>query len=397
MIPNGPKGSPAEGKPCLSMAQLSTFGAADVAMTNSEDLGGCPRRYKAKYVDGIKEIRSKSMPLAYGSMIHRVLELVENQSISVDEALTLAWDPQLPPEQFAEAVADLDRWMSRPSDGSATLATEIELYGLLYVDEEFGEVWYRGFIDRLDIDAVSDRLLYVVDYKTNRSPVSQSDVDASTQGKGYCWLVDQNYERWLPVRPQIVFQLDPVKFGRVLTAGFSDATLQEWEAWVEAVARKILRDKKADPVLSSGCSWCHVKADCPKYQKLPGEGVSLLEKSHDLSRGRRWEWRVKANAVRLLLEKEVKTIDLEMLEAAYVEGELEVGDQRWSMQAAWRNEIDMHMLWEALGDELLSLVKISKKAVEERASAEPSLDKASQIRGSLSRVEIGTSMSRRQM
>src|SRR4051794_1231366 len=175
-----------DGVPTLSASQIRTYGAGSFRLDGYENPKGCPRQYRKKYVERVRPFEQTSMPLSYGTAIHQALQVMENEAVGPHEALERVWPADLDMTSWAEAVKDLDAYLERggPMNLYATIANEIELSAVLYVDEEFGPVAYRGFIDWLGIDTEDPGLLHVVDYKTNRFPPSNDAVAGDVQLKG---------------------------------------------------------------------------------------------------------------------------------------------------------------------------------------------------------------------
>lgn len=161
-IPDGPSGFPT-----LSPTQLRAYGAGGFRLSEQELPRGCPRQYKARYVE--RRVPAEfSYELDHGRFVHEVLYLMEDRGLTPDEALVAALPAGSTPESFAEARADVDAYMQRgasPTDRYATLGVELGLDAELYVDEEFGPVRIRAIVDWVGTDTDQPNLLHVVDYK----------------------------------------------------------------------------------------------------------------------------------------------------------------------------------------------------------------------------------------
>jgi hypothetical protein len=369
-IPDGPNGFPT-----LSPTQLRTYGAGGFRLEEQESERGCPRQYKAKYVERrVPHQRSDAMD--YGTMIHQVMWLMEAETIGPEEALERCFPADMDPAFWTEAVNDLAAYMDRsgsPVDRMATVATEVELTALLYEDEEFGPIYMRGIIDWLGIDSEQPGVMHAVDYKTNRHPPKVEDVLGDVQLKTYDWLVRQNWTRWLSGTPQVVVHLDAIKY-REIEVRFTQQEIEAWHGWAVAVARRILRDETAEPVLNPHCGWCPVRDDCPAWLGMPDTAKALLERrpANDASLQQRYEWRKVANALRILLEKSVEEIDNAIKHKALADGMVVIGDQKWERTDDWGTEIDMIALHRVLGGRFYEIVTTSKKKIEAlTASMEP--------------------------
>ena len=372
----------------LSTTQLRAYGAGDFSMELAETERGCPRQYKARYVDKVVK-DERGFPLVYGSYVHEVLFRMEEEQIDMEDALIRHLPPELGPEHMKEARDDIVAYMERgssPMDLYGTVAVEQDLHALLYVDEEFGPVYFRGIIDWMGVDLDNPMVLHFVDYKTNRTPPSRRDVQADIQLKGYHWLVKQHAEQY--GAKAVVAHLDAIKWFDV-EVRFTDAEIEEWHAWCIAVARRILRDEEAKPRVNPSCNWCPVKADCPAFKALPQIGQSMLGLAPEGGDEAEWlRWRDNANRVKLLLGKEITAVDERLKGIALRNGGAEIGDTRFEVVTDWKDEIDLRRLHDVLGDGFYDVVRSSKSAVESAAKDfEPHM--LARVRKCIERVPVG--------
>lgn len=376
LIPYGPDGSPAEGLPTLYVSRLRAYGAAGFLLDEHESQRGCPRQYRKKYVEEVVP-RESTDQQAYGSAIHGALYLMEEEMLAPEVALQRVWPASLGPEWWAEAVADLNKYLERggPMNKYGTIAVEVDLYAPLYEDETFGPVWFGGAVDWLGIDVENPQTLHAVDYKTNRQPPSRADVAKDIQLKAYDYLIRANWAQWMAsTRPDIVFHLDAIKWYDIELRHTED-DIEEWHAWAEAIARTILRDEVGAPVVSEGCGWCPVKGTCPAYQALPGDGLVLAEARSGLSLAQRWEWHEKAKVTIKALKDGVDEIDALVAQKVAVEGTVEIPGRRWSTVPKFENDVDVDELRRRIGDrEFLTLVSVTQSAIKDWVKRQPDPD-----------------------
>lgn len=385
-IPDGPSGFPT-----VSPTQLRTYGAGGFRLEEHEAERGCPRQYQAKYVDKRVPDRGQVYELDYGSLIHNVLFRMEEHGEGPEEALDKEFPAWMPPEAYREALDDLHGYLERgssPMDRFGTVGVEEHLDAELYVDEEFGPIHMRGFVDWLGIDLDDPRTLHVVDYKTNRHPPSTEDVRGDVQLKTYHWLAMKHAERWGIDR--VVVHLDAIKWREVEVA-FTPQEIEDWHGWAVAVVRAILRDEEAAPVVNPGCAWCPVKDDCPAFLGLPQVASSLSENLAGLEDpAEKLRWRDAANAVRLLLEKAVAAIDKEFADRARaLPGGLVIGDTRWALDTEWSTEIDLLRLHEVLGDRFYEVVATSESKLK-TLTKDWTPEATAAVLGCVSRVPSGS-------
>lgn len=355
-IPNGPSG-----EMTVSASQIRTYGAGGFQLDSHEESRGCPRLYRVKYVDRDLPPEDRSYALEYGSMIHDVFYRMEQDGLTPDEALAAAFPVDADPAMMAEAKADLTAYMERgasPADRYGTLAVEVEMDAVLYVDEEFGEVRWRGLLDHIGIDMDEPTVLHVTDYKSNRFPPTTAQVEGDVQLKSYAWLAAKNAARFGidPDRVRVIVHLDAIKW-REIEVEFTPEEIDDWHDWAVAICRAILRDEEAAPRINSGCDTCPIRHDCPAYQKLPETARQMAESIESIeSLQERLAWRDAANSVRLLLEKAVKRIDADLNARAMKDGGLIVGNQEWRLQQEWSDKWDLPALHRALGDRFYGVV-----------------------------------------
>lgn len=263
-------------------SHMTAYGAAGLELMPGVKQPGCPRLYRMKYVEHKISEEIKRVELDYGLTIHDALFRMEDGSITPEDALIAAWHPGLGPERFDEALKDLRHTIEKGGilPMLSTVAVEIDLSAPLYDDEEFGEIRIGGRLDGVWVNANDLTTVYVGDYKTDRSPPSKDKVKSWVQGRVYALLVWRNLHLWFTDPSQVkrvVVLYDAVKWSTI-PIEYTPQELEAFASWAEAIARKILRDKKGQPILNPNCTWCPVRATCPAWQKLPKLGETLIEK-----------------------------------------------------------------------------------------------------------------------
>lgn len=384
------------GKPTVSTTQLRAYGAGEISLASGETERGCPRQYKAKYVDKDAPPTHRSFPLVYGSYVHDVLYRMEEDGLTPDEALVQCLPPELGPEHMEEARQDIESYMQRgasPTDLYGTVGVEKDLAALLYVDEEYGEIWFRGIIDWMGVDLDNPDILHFADYKTNRTPPSRDQVRRDHQLKAYHWLVQQHVDTYGARR--VVAHLDAIKWHDI-EVPFTDMEIEEWRTWAEAICRQILRDEDAKPKLNPACDWCPVKETCPAYVALPKSAQALAGGVTELTDpAQRLRWRDAANKVRLLLEKQVKEIDKGFADEAERAGRLTVGNTAWDIETDWRDQIDLHQLHDVLGERFYRVVTASKTSIG-RETKNDGTDMVAAVQACIERVPVGTKITKKE-
>lgn len=367
-------------KNTVSPSQLRTYGSADIRTDDQEADRGCPRRWKARYVDGIKDTET-SYALTYGSIFHRVMENVVAAGSDPHTAVLDAIGSEASVEMVDELMADLETYLARPSsdmDDMAVLGTELDLKVPLYDDPEYGTIYFRSIIDLVAIDPNDPGTIHVKDYKSNRSPIAASDLAGDAQMRAYAWIVKQLSERWTDSPdPRVIVHLDLIKF-RDYVYEYSDDELDAWHTWAVAIVRTILRDEKAEPVINSQCSSCIVRHDCPALLELPKTAKTLADRIRTpegidvevLAEARRW--RDEANAARLALEKAVKAWDMDFTKIVKDAGPTVLDGKVYAVEPNEKTVVDVFAVAEVLGEDFPRVATVSKAAIE-RSSLDESL------------------------
>lgn len=352
----------------ISVSALRLYGSGGLRTDDHESDRGCPRRWKARYIDGHKDTEL-SRPLTYGSMLHRALEYMVANDVDPQEAILRAITPDVSPEMVDELIVDIERYLARPQsdfDDMATLGAEVDLKVPLYEDPEFGTIYIRAIIDHMGMDPNEPDVIHIKDYKSNRMPISNDDVVGDVQMRAYSWIVKQLADRWTDSSsPRVIANLDLVKF-RNYQYEYTDDQLESWRMWAIAVCRTILRDEEAAPVVNAYCTSCPVRKDCPAFKGLPDVGQSLLGKELleglDLLEGRRW--RDRANAVRLQLDKAVKAWDEEFIKKILEGGPVTLDDKTYTVEPSESQAVDVFAIYRLLGDDFPRIATVSKAAVD---------------------------------
>ena len=395
-IPNGPNGHPT-----ISVSSLRKYGAGDLRLDNLEDDRGCPRLWKAHYIDRDPAVRDvTTAPLEYGTYWHAIMEAIETGASTPESAPRDVFEAHYPAAFMTEAKTDLENYLARgaaPSDRFAMLACELDLDALLYIDEDFGPIYLRGKLDWIGVDPDTPGVVHVVDWKTNRTPPSDDSVRGDVQLPAYHWLVRENAERFLnPSR--IVSHLDAIKWRDVQVA-YSERDIEDWHDWAVAVARAILRDDEAAPRLNSGCGWCPIRDTCEPFQALPEASAVLLESmpGDSATDEERLTWRDTANASRLLLEKAVAAVDDTFKARASAQGGLVVGRAQWVVEPRYVNRVDTRALVRVLADpdDLHDLVTVTKAGLERYAEGLNDASRSAQVLATLTREAVGMTTKRK--
>lgn len=355
-------------------SHAAAYGGGSLELIPGYDDPGCPRFYEAKYVKGQIPGGDTSWQREYGIAVHDAIHRFEGGGMTPEDALKAVWPPGLGLERFSEAVTDMTRLVERLGTSTHTIAVEEDLTTLLYVDPDYGPVQLGGRVDRIAIDGVNPHVVYFDDYKTDRRPPSYANLDRWYQGYWYGALVRANAGRWIPDdqvdRVEVVGRYEAVKWYG-LNRPFTNDQLDLFLAWAESIAFRILRDKKAKPVLNPGCAWCPVRHDCPEWKKLPGLGAGLLERLSKLKLIERIPFMDEAAEIRKKLEVMEKDVIEALRERVLLSGSFESAGQVYTLDDATRRYADARAVHRIMGDEFYEAASVTLGAVDEWIEKHP--------------------------
>jgi hypothetical protein len=241
-------------------------------------------------------------------------------------------------------------------------------------------------------------VIHSVDYKTNRAPSNRASLLGDVQLRSYHWLIMMCAEELWGMRPaRVVTHLDEVKFNDIDVA-YSAADIDDWHSWAVAMARKILRDEEHEAILNPYCPSCPIRETCPAFLGMPTLAAELdgvIKSPAGLQDPvKKLEWRDRANAMRLILEKSVKAIDAEFKGLAEAQGILQVAGQEWKKAADYKDVLDVRRLADLLGDQFWEIAGASKTSVEALTKGwDPS--KKAQVMACFRRELVGTKIVRK--
>ena len=246
-------------------------GPLRLSPSQAEAYETCPRRYVLERRLGIGG--SASVYMSFGSLIHRVLELVERrasgdgQRSTLEEALA-ELDHQFDGYDFGPG-AWRDSWRRRaerclttlyaqwprPDDRAVLLEHHLSL--------ELGGAQWRGIADR--IETAGAGRLRIVDYKTGTNPPTQPEAKESLQLGFYLLAAAQDpavrhhgdpveAEYWFPMkssRPDRPIPVDPDRLDEISNRLVATAEAMAAEDWT--------------PRPNQRCKNCSVRLLCPEW------------------------------------------------------------------------------------------------------------------------------------
>lgn len=229
----------------------------------------CPRRYALERRLGVGS--QTSVYAEFGRMIHEVLETTERAAQTLGEAhassaaaqteLNVRFDPAafgggpFAAAWKARALETLDRLYTKWPTQARAVALERRLTMELH-----GTTW-RGYADRIESDGIG---LSVVDYKTTRTPLPQSDAAASLQLGFYLLAAAADPELAATGTPEVAEFWYPAKTSaRALTRRSFDIDELPAVRTRLVQAAEGIRSEDWTPRPGPECDRCAVRSVCP--------------------------------------------------------------------------------------------------------------------------------------
>jgi putative RecB family exonuclease len=249
----------------------------------------CPRQYKFQYVEKAVIEKLVSVEAFLGSAVHNALEKLYRQKqngrvMPLEELLTMYgefWEgpdkdrikvtrDSLSVEDFIKVGREgLQKYYGQhqPFDDGETLALE---KNITFPLDDSGRFGFNGKIDRLALR--DDKMVEIIDYKTQSSLPTQRDLETSNQ----MGLYQIGVKHLWPDFKDIKIKQHFIRQGVTMSAMMHDDLLEEIR---EAAIQNILAIEHAvieddfPPKESRLCDWCLYFELCPaKRHKLALEG-----------------------------------------------------------------------------------------------------------------------------
>ncbi len=244
---------------------------AHLSPSSAAAFDGCPRRWKFKYVDKLRE--PSGQPAVVGSFAHTVLEHLcglPNKHRTQAQAKALArqlWpeveaDPQFQELELGEDESRAFRWQSwlaiaglwdleDPAEVDV-VATEQK------VTANLADVPFLGIIDR--VDRINGSLV-VSDYKSGTLPGVRFRDDKIQQVMLYAAALDATGDEQ-PDRARLLYLGQKILDVHVTDRRLEDSTQQLNDTWVSIGSACQSDTFDATPTVL--CGWCPFVVDCPE-------------------------------------------------------------------------------------------------------------------------------------
>ncbi len=337
-----------------------------------------PDRFRLYEGERDEAPEAESYPTAYGHATHAVIALVEEESVSDEEAIDRVWPEfqhHLEPGDIDRLKSDLQVYRTRSQTGYRLLGVEIELRMPLF-EHEGRMVYFRGRIDALYQRIDNPKIFLTRDYKSSRWPKSTQEVHNDRQQWSYNALVHYNY----PECETLIQVYDQLRYGEIPTRKSQQQRSQIFR-WLVLQVKAILGDDTLAPKQNQWCPYCPLVTDCRETHRSTNWWKAWLAASApEVKDGRKIAVTLDADHVGLDFYVErlpdakqtVKTLE-RFVEA--VEGALKdlPEDRRRELgyelaKARSRSSYDataMRRIHEMLGDDFYHLAGISKSGLSE--------------------------------
>lgn len=346
----------------LHYSHIAAYGSGGIELDPGVAEPGCPDLFHARYVAKSRIKRIQSPLLTYGSVIHKALYLIEEETVSQDEALERAWDDTLSLDRFEEAQRDLRRVVERGgiAGGLNTVAVEQHLSCDLLDGYRYG-----GTLDVIAVDStLGDEpipTLFFTDWKTDRGTPSRKDVEEWKQGRGYAMLLYDNFQKYVPWADDvnIVGIYDAIK-RYPIAMPYSKEQIESFRAWATTIHKIIDADTEHEPRMNPGCGRCPIRVDCKVWIGLPGRGEGLIARQSKRSLKNRVESLQEMKDTKNRLDDLIKEIE------AALRVEIQTGDKpfkvkggEWFLDQGQQREVDWLEVAKLMGDEFVRRAKMT--------------------------------------
>ena len=240
-----------------------------------------------------------------------------------------------------------------------------------------------GFIDL--IVEHPDGTIELVDYKSQRSLISQAEADSNIQAGIYLAVAR---ELW-PNRP-LRFTFDLLRYGKVTTI-WSDKQIANFTKWLKGQYEWIQSIESPKATIGAGCNWCSFKDLCPKAQDLIQNGAWDLvvgDDPTDENIDKMLSTLAKVKAAKGILTKKQQAIEAhiknDIFDSFATEEQNTISTDNWSViwKEGNRTEYVAHEIQRIVGGPVFGqMATLSKTAVERVLAILPE-EQAQQVKDS---------------
>lgn len=172
----------------------------------------------------------------------------------------------MPPNMYDDGKRMLLRWFSRRGKDPVRVKGVEMAFGshrAPYKTSKGTPIF--GMID-LVIEH-KDGTIELVDYKSQRAPITQDEADNDVQAGMYLTVARE----WWPDRP-LIFTFDLLRYGTVSTV-WSDDKINNFSSWIHTQYEYIKGLEQGVASISSSCQYCSFKSLCPRVDELMNDDL----------------------------------------------------------------------------------------------------------------------------
>lgn len=250
----------------------------------------CMARWAAEYYNRVRGPGGSAADL--GTTCHAALEAYVNMCYIADERMPAEWkilealyrksfpilfghDLSVP--EYADGLQMLEAWFKRTdfSDREILSTERKERFG---VKTTSGDIPFNFIMDRLD--KIGDNEYEVIDYKSQRFPVSTEELKSKLQARVYAMATNMKF----PTAKKIWVTFDLLRHQPV-TVAFSVEENRDTLRYIRSLAQEIVDtpESMAQETLNSECRFCVRKASCKTLlTNIGGGGTHSLEDIKDI-------------------------------------------------------------------------------------------------------------------
>jgi hypothetical protein len=210
---------------------------------------------------------------AYGSAIHRAIELTE-QFYTDEQAVQIAFTEYqhwLDPEDLQLLKDDIAAYHERDYVGVRTVASEQDMRVPLFVHN--GEqIYFRFKIDRLYQRLDNPAVFIMVDYKSSKWRKTAEEVHSDLQQ----WTYNFGAFEMFPEMEYLTQIYDQLRFGPLPTSK-SPQQREQIRQWLIAEITAMLEDDLMEPTHNDWCPWCPVMMSCPVVERLSDWAIAVIQ------------------------------------------------------------------------------------------------------------------------
>lgn len=248
----------------------------------------CMARWKAQYVDRVQGIGGTAANL--GTTCHQALEDYVQNLIATHNTTGGKWvaleanyriafqklfghDTSVP--EFKDGMSMLRNWHRR-TDFSDRDIISCEQKNSFDIPTSVGKIRFNYIIDRLD--KIGNNEYEVVDYKSQRFPVTHDELRKKIQARAYALAVQIAY----PQAEKIWVTFDLLRHTPVSVLFTKSDNADTWR-FLKALAQHIVDtpEDKAKETLNKECRFCPIKASCTTLTKNAASGGEFSINSVD--------------------------------------------------------------------------------------------------------------------